>query len=275
VTDYRTVNRANWDDRALLHAAAPEYALERFRTDPNYLSDVVRLDMPALGDVRGERGVHLQCHLGTDTISLARLGAKMTGLDFSAASLAKARRLAQESGTAVDFVEADVYEAVTALGSVRFDLVYTGVGALCWLPDIRRWAVTVAALLRPGGTLFLREGHPVLWSIDKTNIDRLVIGLPYFETPEPMIFDKDTSYHQTEGRISHTTTHQWNHGLGEVVSAVLDAGLTLTRLAEHDSARYEALPGQMVRGHDGEWRLREHRERLPLSYTLQAHKPPV
>jgi SAM-dependent methyltransferase len=273
--DYRALNRANWDDRAALHATSAEYALDQFRTDPEFVSDVVRFDMPRLGDTDGARAVHLQCHIGTDTISLARLGAVMTGLDFSTASIAQARQLAQEANAAVDFVEADVYDAASVLGTERFDLVFTGMGALCWLPDIRRWAATVAALLAPGGKLLLGEGHPVLWSIDETQTDRLVVGFPYFETEQPMIFDQDTTYFKTEGRIAHTVVHEWNHGLGEIVSAVLEAGLTLTGLIEHDSVAYEALPGRMIRGQDGRWRLSENRERLPLSYTLQARKPDI
>jgi len=116
MTDYRAVNQASWDERAPAHAASPDYGVARFADDPSFLSSVVRFDRPLLGDINGLRGVHLQCHIGTDTISLARLGATMTGLDFSAASLAEARRLAGRAGPAVDFVEADVYDAVKVLG---------------------------------------------------------------------------------------------------------------------------------------------------------------
>jgi len=119
VTDYREVNRANWDERGPAHAASAGYGLERFRADPEHLSKVVRFDLPLLGNVAGLDGVHLQCHIGTDTISLARLGARMTGLDFSPASLAEARRLAEETGTDVSFVESDVYAAVDVLGARR------------------------------------------------------------------------------------------------------------------------------------------------------------
>ncbi|MFI6869304.1 class I SAM-dependent methyltransferase [Nocardia sp. NPDC050406] len=270
--DYRKLNRANWDDRAPLHAASTDYAMERFRSDRSYISDVVRFDVPLLGDIRGLRGVHLQCHIGTDTISLARLGATMTGLDFSPASLVQARLLAEQVGTAVDFVESDVYDAVSVLGKQQFDLVFTGIGALCWLPSIQRWAQTVADLLRPGGQLFLREGHPVLWSVDEEQTDRLVIGYPYFETEKPMEFTGGT-YVDVDGTIDHPSTQEWNHGLGEIVQALIETGLTITGLTEHDSAPWEALPGRMARDDDGEWRLTEHRERLPLSYTLQARKP--
>src|SRR5947209_10115549 len=138
MTDYRTVNRANWDERAPAHAASPDYAFARFVEDPAFLSDVVRFDLPRLGDVAGLRGVHLQCHIGTDTVSLARLGARMTGLDFSGPAIEQARRLAASAGTEADFIQADVYDSAEVLGTKSFELVYTGVGALCWLPDVER-----------------------------------------------------------------------------------------------------------------------------------------
>src|SRR3954468_24151055 len=123
MNDSGALNRANWDERAPAHAASPDYGVARFVADPAYLSEVVRFDLPRLGDIGGLRGVHLQCHIGTDTLSLARLGARMTGLDFSPVSLAEARRLAGRVGAALDFVEADVYEAARVLGRAAFDLV--------------------------------------------------------------------------------------------------------------------------------------------------------
>jgi SAM-dependent methyltransferase len=271
VTDYRDVNRANWDERAAAHAASVGYGLDRFRSDPGHLSDVVRFDLPLLGDVAGLDGVHLQCHIGTDTISLGRLGARMTGLDFSSASLAEARQLAEETGSGVEFVESDVYAAVDVLGAGRFDLVFTGVGALCWLPDVRRWGRVVADLLRPGGRLFMRESHPVLWSLGERN-DVLALDYPYFETAEPLVWDEPGTYVDTDVVFTQTLTHEWNHGLGEIVGSLLDAGMELTGLVEHTSVPYEALPGQMEEIGGGEWRLVDRPERLPHTYTLQAVK---
>jgi SAM-dependent methyltransferase len=275
VTDYRALNRANWDERAPAHAASPGYALDHFLADRRFLSHVVRFDLPRLGDVAGLRGVHLQCHIGTDTLSLHRLGARMTGLDFSRASLAEARRLAAAAGAEIDFVDADVYDAPAVLGEEAFDLVYTGVGALCWLPDIRRWAQVVAALLRPGGRLFLREGHPMLWALADARPDGLlVVDYPYFERPEPMVWEESGTYVETEASFQHNVTHEWNHGLGEVVTSLLDRGFELTMLEEHDSAPWNALPGQTVRDEYGEWRLQDRPWRLPQTYTLQARKRP-
>lgn len=271
--DYRDVNRVHWDERAPAHAASTDYAVERFVSDPAHLSSVVRFDLPRLGDVSGLRGVHLQCHIGTDTVSLARLGAEMTGLDFSGASLEQARLLARRAATPVEFVQADVHDAVPALGSDSYDLVYTGIGALCWLPSARRWADTVAGLLRPGGRLFIREGHPMLWALGLPRDDGLItVDFPYFEQEQPLEWHEPGTYVDTDVEFEHNSTREWNHGLGEVVSALLDAGLGITGLVEHDSVPWDALPGQMDRLDSGEWRLRVRPERLAHSYTLQAVK---
>jgi SAM-dependent methyltransferase len=272
--DYRDVNRANWDDRVAAHAASPDYAVSRFTEDPAFLSEVVTFDLPRLGDIAGLDAVHLQCHIGTDTVSLARLGARMTGLDFSLPALEQGRRLATAVCVEVDFVESDLYGAADALGGQRFDLVYTGIGAICWLPDIRRWAGVVASVLRPGGRLFMREGHPVLWSLADPRPDGLVVlEYPYFEQTEPTVWDEGGTYVQTDQVFTHNVTHEWNHGLGEIVTALFDAGLQLTALGEHDSVPWDAMPGQMTPIGGGEFRLTDRPERLPHSYTLQARRP--
>lgn len=272
MSEYLTLNKTNWDERAPLHAASVDYAVQRFVDDPQFLSDVVQFDRPLLGDIQGLRGVHLQCHIGTDTLSLARLGARMSGLDFSSASLAEARTLAQRCNTPIDYHESDVFAATDVLPHGEFDLVYTGIGALCWLPSIERWAQTVGALLKPGGRLFIREGHPMLWALDEEQRDSLQVAFPYFERSEPLVWDEDTTYVETESSLKATVTHEWNHGLGEIISALLAQGLEITGLVEHQSIPWEALPGQMVVDERGEWRLKEAPWRLPLSYTLQAVK---
>ncbi len=275
VEDYAELNRASWDERAPAHAASRDYAVDQFASDPGHLSEVVRFDLPLLGDIGGLRCVHLQCHIGTDTVSLARLGADMTGLDFSPASLVEARRIAGLAGAGVRFVEAEVYDAASALGPEPFDLVYTGIGALCWLPDIARWARVVAGLLRPGGRLFLREGHPMLWALDDVRPDGLLaVEYPYFERAEPSVFDEGGTYVETEAVFTHNRTHEWNHGLGEIVTALMNAGMGLTGLVEHGSVPWDALPGQMEPVGGGEWRLADRPWRLPHSYTLQAVRLP-
>jgi SAM-dependent methyltransferase len=273
VDEYAEVNRANWDERVPAHAASPDYSVDEFLADPGFLSDVVRFDVPLLGDIRGLRGVHLQCHIGTDTISLTRLGASMTGVDFSGPAVRQARALAEQTGADATFVESDVYQAADAVGREAFDFVFTGVGALCWLPSVSRWAQVVASVLRPGGRLFIREGHPMLWSIqDDRDDDLLVVQYPYFERSEPMTFDQAGTYVETDVDFEHTVTHEWNHGLGEIITSLLDAEMTITGLVEHDSVPWDAQPGQMEEIGGGEWRLKDRPWRLPHSYTLQAVK---
>ncbi|MBN9211615.1 MAG: methyltransferase [Microbacterium sp. 71-36] len=273
-TEYLDANRANWNERATLHAArdGSGYGVLRYVEDRDALSDVVRFDQPLLGDLTGTRAVHLQCHIGTDTLSLARLGARVTGLDFSENAVEEARRLVAETGDAVDFVRSDVSHATDVLPAGEFDLVYTGIGALCWLPSISEWAGVVAELLAPGGTLHIREGHPVLWSMNET-LPGLTLAFPYFEQPVPLEWDDDSTYVEVSAPLQSTRTYEWNRSLGEIVTALLDRGLRLDALIEHDSVPWEALPGRMTLRPDGEYALTEQPSVMPLSYTIRASKP--
>lgn len=289
--DYLQINRANWDSRALIHSEAPSYELPQLLADPTAISKVVAFDRPRLGDLIGLDVVHLQCHIGTDTLSLHRLGAaSVTGVDLSPASLGQARKLAEAAGVAIDYVESDVYSAPAALDQ-RFDLVYTGIGAICWLPRIDRWAQVVADLLRPGGRLFIRDGHPVLNALLATElgpdpVDRVYqpqitgaggstisLELPYFEQDQWLMWSDETTY-AGPGQVGSPTAVEWNHSISEIITAVMDAGLQLTSFVEHDSVPWEAFPDQMtLDAATGEWRLSERPERLPASFTLTASKP--
>ena len=272
--DYLAVNRAYWDDRAPAHAASADYGLARFAADPDALSDVVAFDRPRLGDVASLRGLHLQCHIGTDTLSLHRLGARMTGLDLSPVSIREARALAAAVGADIDYVEAETYRAVEVLGAGRFDLVYSSIGTLLWLPDIARWARTVADLLAPGGRLFIRDTHPMVAALAADG-DVARLAYPYFTQTDPVVFDGDETYVETEAPLQDLPTWEWTHGIGEILSAVLDAGMTITGYEEHDSVPYRALDHLMAPHPElaGELRLAEHPERVAMSFTLMAAKP--
>ena len=269
--EYLAINLANWNSRVPHHVLG--YELDRFRDDPSALSDVVRFDLPRLGDIGGLDVVHLQCHIGTDTLSLARLGARsVTGLDFSQPALDAAAALAVAGGADIDWVCSELYRALDVLEPASYDLVFTGIGALCWLPDVRRWAEVVAALLRPGGRLFIREGHPVLWSLSDPREDELlVIEYPYFELPGGTTFVDETTYVEHASPVESPESRGFNHGLGEILTAVADAGLTLTSFEEHRSVPWNPLGSACVAADEpGEFRLRDQPERLPLTYTLQA-----
>ena len=268
--DYRAINHANWESRVPVHAASDEYRLDRYIAEPGLLSEIVEFDRERLGDVTGLDVVHLQCHLGNDSLSLARLGATVTGLDFSASALVHARRVSAEGGPHVEYVEADVYDAPDVLGTHRFDLVYTGIGALCWLPSVTRWAETVVRLLRPGGELFIREGHPVLWALDDPRPDELVVlAFPYFET-DGVHFSETETYTEQVGPIAAPDIVAFNHGLAEIFNALWSAGMDVTLFEEHATVPWNPLGPAMERIGGGEFRLRERAERLPCTYTLRA-----
>ena len=269
LTDYAQINMANWDSRVPFHEAG--YELENF-DDPTHISTVVQFDLPLLGDINGLRGIHLQCHIGSDTLSLARLGAQMSGLDFSAPALEVARRLAARHDTPIEYVESDLYGALDVLPTGAFDFVFTGIGALCWLPDVERWASIVASLLKPGGFLFIREGHPVLWSLcDPREDGLLVIEFPYFEN-EGTVFTEATTYVEHEGELSAPTIVSFNHGLSEIFNALWNAGLNITVFEEHRSVPWNPLGDAMEEYVPGEWQLRSQAERMPLTFTLRAEK---
>ncbi len=272
--EYLRLNRANWDERAPIHAESEMYAVHLFRDDPTHLSSTVRFDQPRLGDVAGLDAVHLQCHIGTDTLSLHRLGARMSGLDFSAPSLDVARGLAADTGADIDYVLSDVGRAVDALGGERFDLVYTGIGAIGWLPEVGPWAEQVAGLLRPGGRLFMREGHPLMWTLDEGDPDRLQARWDYFERYGPLVFEDAETYTDQSAPLTQVTTHEYNHGMGEVLAALLAAGMEITGVDEHESVPWLALPGHMAAELDAneEYVLLPDRPRLPLTWTVQAVK---
>jgi 2-polyprenyl-3-methyl-5-hydroxy-6-metoxy-1,4-benzoquinol methylase len=269
VDHYRQANLQNWESRVPVHLAADSADVLALLQDPTALSTVVAHDAAVLGDLTGQRVVHLQCHVGTDTLSLARLGAQITGLDFAPSAIEAARELCEHAGVAARFVVSDVYDAGVALDGERFDLVYTGIGSLCWLPDIVCWARVVSALLEPGGRLFVRELHPVLYTLDDERDDELlVVRYPYFNTAEPQFVNSPTSNYRP-AELAAPQRYVWNHGLGEVVTALIDAGLRITALVEHDEAEWHALPW-MVPTADGRYGLPPGRERVPLMYTITA-----
>jgi len=279
-TPYFEANRARWDESVPIHVASQGYDVAGFLRGEKSLYPV---EMREVGDVRGKELLHLQCHFGIDTLNWARLGAKVTGLDFSGPAVEQARELATQIGIAdATFVQANVFNAVEALGGRTFDIIYTGIGALCWLPDIRGWARVVSALLRPGGFVYLYEGHPVLWALDDAAADeQLRLSFPYFERAEPEGFEGEYTY--VDGPpLTKRTTYEWNHGLGEIVTALIDAGLRLEFLHEHRELAWKGLPWMVSseavpegarHAARTQWQLPpQQRDLLPLMYSLKATK---
>lgn len=265
--DWRALNRALWDERVPIHVGSRFYDVEGFLTGRTSLRG---FELKELGDVEGRTLVHLQCHFGQDTLSWARRGARVSGLDFSRPAVEAARELAARAGLKADFVEGDVYDAAERLGGRRFDVVYTGLGALNWLPDLTGWAQVVAGLLEPAGHLYLAEFHPVT---EVFGDDDLAIVRGYFD-PEARKWDEPGTYTDLDAPTVHNRSVEWTHGVGQVVSAVLDAGLRLELLHEHPDTLFPRWPFLETRPDSPDvYRMPAGMPSLPLMYSLRARKP--
>jgi len=259
-------NRRWWDERARSHANSDFYDLDGFRAGRD---DLRPFELDELGvDPKGLDLVHLQCHLGTDTLSWARHGARVVGLDFSAPAVEVARSLAVDCGLDATFVVGDVYGASERLGGRTFDVVYTGIGALPWLPDLDRWAAVVASLLRPGGLLYLVEIHPFLWSI--SDGDEPAVRWDYFAPFESESANGSYTDRQLATMNNQVCLH--NPGFGSVVTAAVGAGLVIELVAEHPMGVEQMWPF-MEQGPDRLWRMPEDMPQLPLLWSLRARKP--
>ena len=268
--DWMAVNRANWDERVAVHLAPGGYNLETLRSGHGRLDPITEAELP---DIAGKRVLHLQCHFGKDSLALAQRGADVVGLDFSGAAVAAACALAAELGLGgqARFVQSDLYDAVAAIPEPHaFDLVFVTWGALCWLPDISRWAEIVAHFLKPGGSLYLAEGHPSAMVLD----DKMPqanglpgLFLPYFHT-EPLIIEEAADYANRAANLTNSRTFEWIHPLGSVVTALIKAGLRLDWLHEHDAVTWQ-LYKCLTAGADGLYRWPDT-PWLPLAYSLRA-----
>jgi SAM-dependent methyltransferase len=269
MTDHVEVNRRNWDERAAIHArdTTGDYPLDRFRAGEDVLHAI---EATELGDISGKRVLHLQCHIGLDTLCLVRRGAAVTGLDFSNAALKVARRLSDETGLQADFVEGTVDQAPD-LTPGPFDLVFTTWGTICWLPDVKEWAKTIASVLAPGGELYFADAHPGFNVLEEV-AGRLVPTYD-FQTPadRPLQFVNETTYTGDPTIMSHPTTREWIHSLSAVLGGLIDAGLAITMFREHEVMPWRGLTS-LVPASERMWRLPDGAPRIPLSYSIRAKK---
>ena len=269
-SSWRELNRTMWNKKTPLHLVSASYDVAGFKAGRMSLR---AHEIADLGDVSGKDLIHLQCHFGLDTLSWARLGARVTGLDFSEPAVQAATELARDIGIDAKFVTSDVYDAPAAVDHRTFDIVYTGVGALCWLPDMERWGRVVHDLLRPGGQLYLFEFHPVKWMIEGVAPTEIAIRDDYFTPPEGYTDVGGVSYADTSIPSAATPTVEWNHPLGEVVTALVQAGLRIDSLRELDRDVLRQWD-MMVRTEDGMYRMPPGRASLPLMYVLRASREP-
>ena len=266
-------NQRLWEAWTAVHAAGEFYDLDGFRAGGIRLRDD---EVEAVGDVRGRSLLHLQCHFGIDTLSWARLGATVTGADFSPAAIRLAREIAADLGIAdARFVESNLYDLPANLDGV-FDVVYTSRGVLGWLPDIRGWAEVVAHFVAPGGRFYISEIHPVAQVFENEGVGpgELRLAYPYWEHPDPLVFEVQGSYADPTADVGEQREHGWDHGLGEIVTALIDAGLRLEWLRESPELDWGA--DFLVETEPGSGRYRlppETAGELPLMFSLLATKP--
>lgn len=262
-------NRASWDERVGIHLRNTTgfYGIDRFKAGGCTLHD---LELGEVGDVRGKRLLHLQCHFGLDTLSWARRGAAVTGLDFSEPAIAAARDLARETGIDARFVASDVYRAREAVEGA-FDVAFTSWGALCWLPDMPRWARVAARCLAPGGMLYVADGHAALMQCEPEG-ERLVPRYDW-QTPaeRPQAFEDATTYTGDATKLAAGKTYEWFHPPARVAQAMIDAGLRIELIREHEVIPWPAFP-LMVEAGGGLYRLPDGHPKMPLAYSIRARK---
>jgi SAM-dependent methyltransferase len=263
-------NNELWDEWTRIHQTSTFYDLEGFKRGGNRLR---AYELDEIGPVDGLELLHLQCHFGLDTLSWARLGARVTGADFSGAAVKLARSVAAEIGFGgARFVQSDIYDLPNVLDG-QFDLVYTSRGVLGWLPDIRRWAKVAAHFVRPGGRFYITEIHPVaqVFDDDGTKPGELRLRYPYWEHSEPLAFPTEGSYADRTATIATPIEYGWDHGLGEIVSALIDAGLRIEALREYPFVDWPV--DFLAEQPDGTWRLPAGTPgELPLFFSILASK---
>jgi SAM-dependent methyltransferase len=269
MSEYLQANKQLWNDWTQLHQDSEFYNVAAFKAGRSTLRPIERAE---LTDVVGKTLLHLQCHLGLDTLSWAREGALVTGIDLSDQSTAFAQALSAELQLPATFICSEIATLPDKLAG-QFDIVFTSYGVLHWLSDLRRWATVIAHFLKPDGIFYIVEDHPFMRSCTADESGELKIGNPYFFTEEPFRFESRGSY-AAPGKEEDPlhAGYIWDHSLGEILNELITAGLQLDFLHEFTFAARAKFPG-MVQGEDGQWRLTRQHGMVPLLFSLQAHKP--
>ena len=258
--DYIAINRRLWEARTQVHTNSDFYDVEAFLNGRSTLCDI---ELELLGDLQGKSVLHLQCHFGLDTLSMARLGARVTGVDFSETAIAEARRLAGSTGLDADFVCCNIYDLPAHLGD-RFDIVFTSYGVIGWLPDLDAWGRIVARYLKPGGSFVMAEFHPVVWMFDD-NFKK--IQYAYFQK-DPIVEKEKGTYADRDADIESTSV-SWNHSLEQVFRALLGHGMRITAFREYDYSPYNCF-AKTVEPAPGRFQIKGMEGKLPMVFALRA-----
>ena len=269
MNDYLDANRKLWDDLTDLHAASKFYDMDGFIRGDNMLIDI---DREEIGDVSGKSILHLQCHFGLDTLSLARMGAEVTGADFSEKAISLATSIAARLNISSRFVCCSLYDLPGHLTG-EFDMVFSTAGVLCWLPDLRRWAEVIAHFIRKGGALYLREFHPFVGIFDDEAPGKApTLRYPYFPRESPMRFEDCGDYADPTDRTVRVS-YEWSHSMESIINSLIEAGLRIEHLHEFPFSTYASHPF-LVEDEEvkGRWRCPSPPGGLPLMFTIRAVK---
>ena len=261
--DYKKINKAAWNLKTEIHIHSEFYNNESFLKGETSLKHI---ELDLLGNIQRKSILHLQCHFGQDTISLSRLGAKVTGIDLSDNAIRYARNMAKELGTDTRFICSDIYELPDVLDD-KFDIVFTSYGVIGWLPDMGRWAEIIARYLKPGGQFMMVEFHPVVWMFDD---DFKTIDYSYFKGAE-IIEQLEGSYADRNAEIEYTTV-TWTHSLSEVINNLIQAGICITRFEEYNYSPYNCFKHTIQIDKD-KYRIKHLSDKLPMIYAVKGIKP--
>jgi SAM-dependent methyltransferase len=269
MNEYLSENKKLWNEWTGVHVKSTFYDLEGFKQGkPAY----DQIELEGVGEVAGKNFLHLQCHFGMTTLSFARLGAHVTGIDFSEEAITQAQSLSQELNLPARFICSDIYNAPNLLNE-QFDIVFTSYGVLSWLPDMAKWAEVVAHFLKPGGRFFMVEAHPFAYILERPSAtDDFKLLYPYSTKPnEPLKFEVSGSYADKDAVINQNVEYGWNHSLTDIIGGLLKAGLKLTNFNEYFHCVWEMFPG-MVKSEANTFRLAEKADSLPLMFAITATK---
>lgn len=269
-TDFLSANQANWDSRVKLHKEHEYYNLKDFLENSHALSFKAN-EHQEIGDVTGKSLLHLQCHFGLDTLSFARLGAKVVGVDFSQEAIESARQIRDQVGLQAQFIQSDIYDLPNRLEE-KFDIVFTSIGVLYWLPDVDEWARVVAHFLKPGGLFYYKDGHPFKDILEENSTTgKLEVTYPYFDQ-DPSRFDDGHTYGSEKTIEDNKTNYQWQHTMGEILNALIKAGLTIVEVHEYPYSTDPLFEG-MTQDPSGNWVYRKNqKDLLPLLLMIKATK---
>jgi SAM-dependent methyltransferase len=266
--EYMKVNEELWDKLAKIHYKSKFYDVEGFLRG-NQTLDAIELE--ELPDLSGKKLLHLMCHFGLDTLSLARLGADVTGVDFASEAIQLARELAKTTKIDARFVCSNVYDLPKTLVE-KFDIVFTSGGVIMWLPDLEKWAGIINQFLKPGGVFYIREFHPFAYVFENDDsVTDLQVKYPYFHGREPLKFEDEGSYASEAAEIGRVPSFEWNHPISRIINVLIDAGLTINFFHEFPVTTYKALPF-MIEKERGRWILPSDEDKIPLMFSLKATK---